>query len=305
MIPRTTLILIVVCGSCVAVSSSAAAQETQDNQPRIQPRSDSAPSSKSKKPQQQEQQPSQQQDQEQQPKQQQPQVPAASEQQGESSSKDSQIDFSGASHPNLPVPSGDEADDKAFRPWDPHRADKDVEVGTWYLKLKNYRAALERFNDALVYKPNDAEATFGLAVTQEKLDLFAQARKTYSKYLEILPEGPRAKECHEALKRLESRAAAASATDEAAKQAADDIAAGETFLARNNFDAARERFEDALRLTPDNAKACYRLAQSLKGMQRPEPSRLYYQKYLELDPRGPYADDARKAIADLNFVLSR
>lgn len=304
MIPRSAFILIVVCGFFVALSCSAAAQESQDNQPRIQPRSDSASSSKSKKPQQQ--QPSQQQDQGQQPQQQQqPQVPAASEQQGESSSKDSQIDFSGASHPNLPVPSGDEADDKALQPWDPHRADKDVEVGTWYLKLKNYRAALERFNDALVYKPNDAEATFGLAVTQEKLDLFGQARKSYSKYLEILPEGPRAKECQEALKRLESRAAAPSAADEAARQAADDIAAGETFLARNNFDAARERFEDALRLAPDNAKACYRLAQSLRGMERPEPARLYYQKYLELDPRGPYAADAKKAIADLNFLLGK
>jgi tetratricopeptide (TPR) repeat protein len=302
MIPHTVFILIVVCGFFVALPSSAAAQESPDNQPRIQPRSDSESSSKSKK--QQQEQKSLPQDQDQQP-QQQTQVPAASEQQGESSSKDSQIDFSGTSHPNLPVPSGDDGDDKAFQRWDPHRADKDVEVGTWYLKLKNYRAALERFNDALVYKPNDAEATFGLAVTQEKLDLFAQARKAYSKYLEILPEGPRAKECHEALKRLESRAAAASATDEAAKQAADDIAAGETFLARNNFDAARERFEDALRITPDNAKACYRLAQSLKGMQRPEPARLYYQKYLELDPRGPYAADAKKAIADLNFVLSK
>jgi tetratricopeptide (TPR) repeat protein len=302
MIPRTAFILIVVCGSIVAFSSSATAQESQDDQPRIQPRSDSAPSSKSKKPQQRQQQPQQEQDQQPQP---QAPDPAASEQQGESSSKDSQIDFSGASRPNLPVPSGNEPDDKAFQPWDPHRADKDVEVGTWYLKLKNYRAALERFNDALLYKPNDAEATFGLAVTQEKLDLFTQARKNYSKYLEILPEGPRAKECHEALTRLESRATAAPGIDEAARQAADDVSAGETFLARNNFDAARERFEDALRLTPDNAKACFGLAQSLRGMQRPEPARLYYQKYLELDPRGPYAADAKKAIADLNFFLGK
>src|SRR5260370_9958304 len=226
MIPRIAFILIVVCGFFVALSSSAAAQESQDNLPRVQPRSDSAPSSKSKKPQPQpqpSQQQPQQQDQDQQPQpQQQAPVPAASEQQGESSSKDSQIDFNGASRPNLPVPSGNEPDDKAFQPWDPHRAAKDVEVGTWYLKLKNYRAALERFNDALVYKPNDAEATFGLAVTHEKLDLFTQSRKNYSKYLEILPDGPRAKDCREALKPLELLATAASATDEAARQAADD-----------------------------------------------------------------------------------
>lgn len=192
-----------------------------------------------------------------------------------------------------------------FRPWDPHRAAKDVEVGEFYLKQKNYRAALERFNDALLYKPNDAEATFGLAVTQEKLDLFAKARASYSKYLELLPEGPKAKECRDALKRLESRGATATATDEAAKKAADDIDAGESLLARNSYDAARERFEEAMRLTPDNPRVCFRLAQSLQGMQRLEPARLYYQKYLQLEPHGPYAADARKAISEIAYVVGK
>jgi tetratricopeptide (TPR) repeat protein len=286
----------------MARSSSLAAQETQDNQPHVEPRSGtSTPPAKAKQPQ------SSQPDQQLQPGQQyQPgQAPAKTEAQGESSSRDSQIDFSGASQPNLPAPSGNDGDEKTFRPWDPHRAAKDVEVGEYYLKLKNYRAALERFNDALLYKPNDAESTFGLAVTQEKLDLFAKARQNYSKYLEILPAGPKAKEAQEALKRLESQLVAASATDDAAKKSTDAIEAGETYLARNSYDAARERFEEALRLTPDNPKACFRLAQSLQGLQRPEPARLYYQKYLDLDPHGPYAADARKAIADINYFVGK
>lgn len=298
----SALMFVLIAVYLLALSSSLAAQESQDNQPRIEPRnwpSDSPSKTK---------QPRQAQPQAQQPQQQQPQEDQASpstEQQGESSSKDSQIDLSGASRPNLPTPSGDDADEKVFRPWDPHRAAKDVEVGEYYLKLKNYRAALERFNDALLYKPNDAEATFDLAVTQEKLDLFAKARQNYSKYLEIVPAGPRAKESQDALKRLEPHVGAASTTDEAAKKAADDIDAGETFLSRNSYDAARERFEEALRLIPDNPRACFRLAQSLQGLERPETARLYYQKYLELDPQGPYAAQAKKAIADINYLVGK
>jgi tetratricopeptide (TPR) repeat protein len=287
--------------SCPARFSPAAAQQSQDNSPHIEPRGGTSAQPKAKRSEatQTQSQPSRQ------PQQAEQQNPAPSpEPQGESSSKDSQTDFEGESRSNLPVPVED-VDEKVFRPWDPHRAAKDVEVGEYYLKQKNYRAALDRFNDALVYKPNDAEATFDLGVTQEKLDLFAQARQSYSRYLEILPAGPKAKECQEALKRLESQAAPAPATDNVAKRAADDIDAGETFLARNSFDAARERFEDALRLAPDNPKACFRLAQSLQGMQRPEPARLYYQKYLELDPHGPYAAEAKKAIVEITYIVGK
>jgi len=293
---------VLVAVSCLARFSSAAAQQSQDNSPHIEPRGGtSAQHSKAKQSEatQTQSQPSRQSQQAEQ------QNPAPSpEPQGESSSKDSQTDFEGESRSNLPMPVED-TDDKVFRPWDPHRAAKDVEVGEYYLKQKNYRAALDRFNDALVYKQDDAEATFDLALTQEKLDLFARARQSYSRYLEILPAGPKAKECQEALKRLESRAASAPATDDVAKRAAEDIDAGEIFLSRNSYDAARERFEDALRLAPDNPKACFRLAQSLQGMQRPEPARLYYQKYLELDPHGPYAAQAKKAIVEITYIVGK
>jgi tetratricopeptide (TPR) repeat protein len=281
--------------------SPLAAQASQDNNPHIEPRNGAAtPPAKPGKPQ-----PTPSPQGSQQPQQTAPaQTPAKADDQGESSSKDSQGDFTGASRPPLPAPSGDEPDGKTFRPWDPHRAAKDIEVGEYYLKLKNYRAALERFNDALLYKPNDAEAIFDLAVTQERLDLFAKASRSYSKYLEILPSGPKAKESQEAIKRLQPHIAEAPA-DDAEKRAAESIDAGETYLARNNYDAARERFEDALRLTPDNPKACFRMAQSLQGLQRPETARLYYQKYLDLEPHGPYAGDARKAIADINYFVGK
>src|SRR5215470_14977884 len=81
-----------------------------------------------------------------------------------SSSKDTRIDLSPPADDEKKHPlSGaavsdveDEASDvQEMHPWDPHKAAKDVEVGDFYFKKKNYRAALERYKDALIYKPND------------------------------------------------------------------------------------------------------------------------------------------------------
>jgi Flp pilus assembly protein TadD len=98
-----------------------------------------------------------------------------------------------------------------FHPWDPHRAAKDVEVGDFYFKRKNYRAAEDRYREALVYKDNDALATIRLAVCLEKLDRPEDARKEYESYLKILPNGPQADEAKKAIDRLKGPAASAKA----------------------------------------------------------------------------------------------
>ena len=89
-----------------------------------------------------------------------------------------------------------------FHAWNPMKALKDIEVGDFYFRRKNYRAALERYKDALYYKDNDAIASFRLAVCEEKLGDKAEARKYYEQYLKIMPEGPFAKDAHGALDRF-------------------------------------------------------------------------------------------------------
>jgi Flp pilus assembly protein TadD len=91
-----------------------------------------------------------------------------------------------------------------LRTWDPHKAAKDVEVGDFYFKRKNYRAAEDRYREALRYKDNDAVATIRLAVCLEKLGVWDDARAEYESYLRILPHGPQASEAQKAIDRLKA-----------------------------------------------------------------------------------------------------
>jgi tetratricopeptide (TPR) repeat protein len=123
----------------------------------------------------------------------------ASREGGFSSSKNTQIDISPPAddiknHPDsgaaiMDANSDANPDVQEMRPWDPHRAAKNIEVGDYYFKQKNYRAALDRYKEALEYKPNDAVANFHLAQCYEKLNDTDQAAKHFQEYLKILPQG--------------------------------------------------------------------------------------------------------------------
>jgi len=132
---------------------------------------------------------------------------------GESSSKDTQGDLTpptddAKAHPQSSAAVANaEADVSGggiteLHSWDPHRAAKSVEVGDFYFKRKNYRAAEDRYREALRYKDNDAVATLRLAVCLEKLGILDDARVEYESYLKILPHGPQAVEAQKAIDRL-------------------------------------------------------------------------------------------------------
>jgi tetratricopeptide (TPR) repeat protein len=133
-----------------------------------------------------------------------------------SSSKDTRIDLSppkddAKSHPmsGAAISDAEESasDVQEMHPWDPHKAAKDIEVGDFYFKRKNYRAALERYKEALVYKPNDAVAQFRLAESLEKTGSSSEAATHYQEYLKILPHGPLAPDAQKAVDRLKTSSA--------------------------------------------------------------------------------------------------
>jgi tetratricopeptide (TPR) repeat protein len=133
---------------------------------------------------------------------------------GESSSKDTQLDLNPPANDAKVHPKSSaavaEAEAASLSPggitelhsWDPHKAAKNVEVGDFYFKRKNYHAAEERYREALRYKDNDAVATIRLAVCLEKLGILDDARAEYESYLRILPHGPQSSEAQKALARL-------------------------------------------------------------------------------------------------------
>lgn len=130
---------------------------------------------------------------------------------GQSSSKTTQIDLSppaddAKAHPRSSEILMDEGSGEAAdtHPWDPHKAAKDIEVGDFYFKKKNYAAAESRYREALYYKDNDAIATYHLALCLEKLDRPDEAREQYESYLKILPYGPEAENAKKAIERLKT-----------------------------------------------------------------------------------------------------
>ncbi|HEV2177229.1 MAG TPA: tetratricopeptide repeat protein [Terriglobia bacterium] len=82
---------------------------------------------------------------------------------------------------------------------------KSVEIGNYYLRRKNYRAALSRFREAVTTDPEYAEGYLGLGRVYEKTGKRRKALAAYQKYLDLLPsdrDAENAKQVHRAMARL-------------------------------------------------------------------------------------------------------
>ena len=71
--------------------------------------------------------------------------------------------------------------------WDPLRAEKDMQVGTYYMHKGDLDAAIDRFQDATTAKPGYALPFLRLGEAQEKKGLKRQAIKSYQRYLDLYP----------------------------------------------------------------------------------------------------------------------
>lgn len=71
--------------------------------------------------------------------------------------------------------------------WDPLRAEKDLEVGQYYMKKGDIDAAIDRFEDAIDAKPGYALPFRYLGEAQEKKGLKKPALKSYQRYLDLYP----------------------------------------------------------------------------------------------------------------------
>ena len=82
-------------------------------------------------------------------------------------------------------------------------ASKDIEVGGYYLEKKNWKAALSRFQSAMVLDPENPEVYWGLAEAERHVGEMASARTHYLQLLDFDPDGPHGKQARKALKEPE------------------------------------------------------------------------------------------------------
>jgi tetratricopeptide (TPR) repeat protein len=71
--------------------------------------------------------------------------------------------------------------------WDPLRAEKDIEIGQYYMRKGDVDAAIDRFQDATTAKPGYALPFRYLGEAQEKKGLKKQAIRSYQRYLDLFP----------------------------------------------------------------------------------------------------------------------
>ena len=104
---------------------------------------------------------------------------------------------------------------------EPHTetAKEDESVGSYYLDQKNWKAALSRFESAVVLDPENPDVYWGLAEAQRHTGDYAGAKANYLKVTEYDPDSKHGKEAKRLLKDSElANAKAVSANAPAASQ---------------------------------------------------------------------------------------
>ncbi len=126
---------------------------------------------------------------------------------------------------NLPEPPPDEEQGGKHRrlnvPDKPHveSAQEDESVGSYYLDQKNWKAALSRYESAVVLDPENPAVYWGLAESQRHMGDLASAKANYVKVTEYDPDSKHGKEARKILKDPEmTNAKAVSASASTAPQ---------------------------------------------------------------------------------------
>ena len=82
-------------------------------------------------------------------------------------------------------------------------AKEDLNVAKYYLDNKDWKAALSRYQSALVLAPDEPDVYWGLAESERHLGNFADAKAYYQKVIEYDPDSRHAKDAAKALKEPE------------------------------------------------------------------------------------------------------
>lgn len=87
--------------------------------------------------------------------------------------------------------------------FDPLRANKSLEVGSFYMKRGNYDAAIDRFTDATQFEPGLARSYSLLGEAYEHKGDIDNALTAYRKYLQLVRNSSNASDREKIQKRIE------------------------------------------------------------------------------------------------------
>lgn len=83
------------------------------------------------------------------------------------------------------------------------------------------------------------------------------------------------------------------------KLAKEDIRVGQLYMGDGNYPGAYARFKEAAQVNPGNADAVFYLAEAARKTTHLDEAAQNYQLYLDADPKGKRAKDAKKALSEL------
>lgn len=89
--------------------------------------------------------------------------------------------------------------------FDPLRANKSLEVGSFYMKRGNYDAAIDRFTDATQFEPGLARSYSLLGEAYEHKGDVDNALAAYRKYLRLLSNAPDREKIQKHIEKLEGQ----------------------------------------------------------------------------------------------------
>jgi len=101
---------------------------------------------------------------------------------------------------DIGTPRGKKGRGAAPPPEHQETAAEDEKVGEYYLDQKNWKAALSRYESAVVLDPENPEVYWGLGEAQRHLGKLAEARASYEKLVEYDPDSKHGKEAKKILK---------------------------------------------------------------------------------------------------------
>lgn len=88
---------------------------------------------------------------------------------------------------------------------DPLLSEKNLKIGDFYFKKKNYFAAIERYKDAIGYQPDRAEAYEALSRAYAKNGDPDKALEVYRDFIQKNPDSPKVAEFRTKLAKLERK----------------------------------------------------------------------------------------------------